>query len=93
MGEGDEGNGGWSTVLSSTTNLNVPMMTNQNRKQDKMGDWLCEQCSTTPAQLSLGGPPDDNTVSCDEGILVVTGGWIWFLQTFMHLCYTSTGYT
>ena len=33
------------------------------------GDWLCGQCFTTPAHLPLGGPPDNNTVPSEEGIL------------------------
>ena len=35
------------------------------------GDWLCDQCLTTPAHLPLGGPPGNNTVPSEEGILVV----------------------
>ena len=32
---------------------------------------LCDQCFTTPAHLPLGGPPDNNTVPSEEGILAV----------------------
>ena len=35
------------------------------------GDWLYDQCFTTPAHLPLGGPPDNNTVPSEESILVV----------------------
>ena len=33
------------------------------------GDWLCDQCFTTPAHPPLGGPPDNNTVPSEEGSL------------------------
>ena len=41
-----------------------------NLTQPPEGDWVCEQCSRTPLQLSLGGPLAEDPT--DEGI---SGGY------------------
>ena len=54
------------------------------------GDWLCDQCFTTPAHLPLGGPPDNNTVPSDKGILPNWWLYIGSCMVSIHLhalCY------
>ena len=64
-----------------------------NLTQAPEGDWVCDQCSTSPAQISLCGPLNETIVSSDEGILVVINGLTCFVQSFFCICDALYQYT